>query len=81
MQSKISIVKLDTEISPSLLSKAYALNQLNVPEVGSLKDEQEFGALIDIANINFFVYKDNDLIGFMVCMTVGAKYNSENYIS
>ena len=50
-----------------------------MPEVGSLKDEQEFGALIDIANINFFVYKDNDLIGFMVCMTEGAKYHSENY--
>mgnify|MGYP005665860155 CR=1 FL=1 len=59
MQSKISIVKLDTEISPSLLSKAYALNQLNVPEVGSLKDEQEFRTLIDVAKINFFVYKDN----------------------
>lgn len=79
MQSKISIVKLDTEISPNLLSKAYALNQLNVPEVGSLKDEQEFRALIDVAKINFFVYKDNDLIGFMVCMTEGAKYHSENY--
>ena len=56
MQSKISIAKLDTEISPSLLSKAYALNQLNVPEVGSLRNEQEFGALIDIAKINFFVH-------------------------
>ena len=69
MQSKISITKLDTEISPSLLSKAYALNQLNVPEVGSLRNEQEFGALIDIAKINFFVHKDNELVGFMVCMT------------
>ena len=79
MQSKISIAKLDTEISPSLLSKAYALNQLNVPEVGSLRNEQEFGALIDIAKINFFVHIDNDLVGFMVCMTEGVKYQSENY--
>ena len=78
MQSKISIVKLVT-IRKSIESKAYALNQLNVPEVGSLKDEQEFRTLIDVAKINFFVYGSNDLIGFMVCMTEGAKYHSENY--
>ena len=40
---------------------------------------KSLGRLIDVAKINFFVYKDNDLIGFMVCMTEGAKYHSENY--
>jgi len=61
------------------LQSIYNLNQANTPEVGSLESMQHLKQLIEFSSYNLLVLKEDEIIGFIICMREGAAYESENY--
>ena len=61
------------------LQKIYDLNQSNTPEVGSLESVDYLDKLIELSAYNLLVLKDDEVIGFIICMREGSAYGSENY--
>ena len=57
----------------------YNLNQANTPEVGSLESMQHLKQLIDFSAYNLLVLKEDEIVGFIICMREGSAYWSENY--
>ena len=61
------------------LQSIYDLNQANTPEVGSLESIQYLKQLIDFSAYNLLILKEDDIVGFIICMREGSAYWSENY--
>jgi predicted GNAT superfamily acetyltransferase len=61
------------------LQSIYDLNQANTPEVGSLESMQHLKQLIDFSAYNLLVLKEDEIVGFIICMREGSDYGSENY--
>ena len=61
------------------LQAIYDLNQANTPEVGSLESMQHLKQLIEFSAYNLLVLKEDEVVGFIICMREGAAYGSENY--
>ena len=61
------------------LQAIYDLNQANTPEVGSLESIQYLKQLIDFSAYNLLILKEDDIVGFIICMREGSAYSSENY--
>ena len=61
------------------LQSIYNLNQANTPEVGSLESMQHLKQLIEFSSYNLLVLKENEIVGFIICMREGSTYWSENY--
>ena len=61
------------------LQAIYDLNQANTPEVGSLESMQHLKQLIEFSEYNLLVLKEDEIVGFIICMREGAAYGSENY--
>ena len=61
------------------LQSIYDLNQANTPEVGSLESMQHLKQLIDLSVYNLLVLKEDEIVGFIICMREGSAYWSENY--
>ena len=61
------------------LQSIYDLNQANTPEVGSLESIQHLKQLIDFSAYNLLVFKEDEIVGFIICMREGSAYSSENY--
>ena len=61
------------------LQSIYDLNQANTPEVGSLESIQHLKQLIDFSAYNLLVFKEDEIVGFIICMREGSAYWSENY--
>ena len=61
------------------LQSIYDLNQANTPEVGSLESMQHLKQLIEFSAYNLLVLKEDEIVGFIICMREGAAYGSENY--
>ena len=61
------------------LQSIYDLNQANTPEVGSLESIQYLKQLIDFSAYNLLILKEDDIVGFIICMREGSAYSSENY--
>ena len=57
----------------------YDLNQANTPEVGSLESMQHLIQLIDFSAYNLLVLKEDEIVGFIICMRERSAYGSENY--
>ena len=57
----------------------YDLNQANTPEVGSLESMQHLKQLIDFSAYNLLVLKEDEIVGFIICMRERSAYGSENY--
>ena len=57
----------------------YDLNQANTPEVGSLESMQHLIQLIDFSAYNLLVLKEDEIVGFIICMRESSAYGSENY--
>ena len=64
---------------PKIIEKLYSLNQNNTPEVGSLASTEEFSNLIKISSLNFYILKNDEIIGFVICFRENTKYQSLNY--
>jgi hypothetical protein len=54
------------------LQAIYDLNQANTPEVGSLESMQRLKQLIEFSAYNLLVLKEDEIIGFIICMREGA---------
>jgi predicted GNAT superfamily acetyltransferase len=63
----------------SLLKKLYNLNQANVPEVGSIKNLNDFINLLKLSDDILLSYADNQMTGFVVCFYEKSDYSSLNY--
>ena len=61
------------------LQSIYNLNQANTPEVGSLESMQHLKQLIEFSSYNLLVLKEDEIVGFIICMREGSAYWSENY--
>ena len=61
------------------LQSIYNLNQANTPEVGSLESMQHLKQLIDFSAYNLLVLKEDEIVGFIICMRERSAYGSENY--
>ena len=61
------------------LRSIYDLNQVNTPEVGSLESMQHLKQLIDFSAYNLLVLKEDEIVGFIICMRESSAYGSENY--
>ena len=61
------------------LQSIYDLNQSNTPEVGSLESMQHLKQLIDFSAYNLLVLKEDEIVGFIICMRESSAYGSENY--
>lgn len=66
------------ELVPSDLEPVLALNQSQVPAVGSL-DETKLRRLVDMASVALVAEVDGDLAGFVIALPPGVDYGSENY--
>ena len=61
------------------LQSIYDLNQANTPEVGSLESIPHLKQLIDFSAYNLLVLKEDEIVGFIICIREGSAYGSENY--
>ena len=61
------------------LQSIYDLNQANTPEVGSLESILHLKQLIDFSAYNLLVLKEDEIVGFIICIREGSAYGSENY--
>ena len=69
----------NSSINKAQLQSIYNLNQANTPEVGSLESMQHLIQLIDFSAYNLLVLKEDEIVGFIICMRERSAYGSENY--
>ena len=61
------------------IKELYLLNEENTPEVGSLSSFKELSNLIKISSLNFYILKNDEIIGFVICFREKSEYQSLNY--
>ena len=69
----------EAQLNEAQFQSIYDLNQANTPEVGSLESMQHLKQLIEFSSYNLLVLKEDEIIGFIICMREGSAYWSENY--
>jgi predicted GNAT superfamily acetyltransferase len=69
----------EAQLNEAQFQSIYDLNQANTPEVGSLESMQHLKQLIEFSSYNLLVLKEDEIIGFIICMREGSAYGSENY--
>ncbi|MEM1333406.1 MAG: GNAT family N-acetyltransferase [Actinomycetota bacterium] len=67
------------DVADADLDALWAINEANVPNVGSV-DRIRFAALAREAVIALAVVVDDRLVGFTFVFAPGAEYDSENYL-
>ena len=65
--------------SEEFLTKIFILNQENTPEVGSLNSIEHLKQLIQLSSYQFYVIKEDEIIGFTICFKENSSYDSLNY--
>ena len=63
--------------SQEFLEKIFILNQENTPEVGSLSSIEYLKQLIQLSSYQFYVVKDNEIKGFIICFRDCLLYTSD----
>ena len=80
INSKFKMLVLSHDgVHDDQIQKIYDLNQANTPEVGSLDSKKHLTKLLELSAYNLLVLKDDEVIGFIICMREGSAYGSENY--
>ncbi len=80
MNSKLRLeIFDDSNINDVQLKAIYDLNQANYPEVGFLDSNDHLTRLIKFSSYNLIVFKELEIVGFIICMREGCAYQSENY--
>ena len=69
---------LNEPYSSSDLDEIWAINQENIPEVGSVQDIERLKKLIGWSS-HVIVVRDKEIAGFILLMREGKDYNSLNY--
>ena len=69
----------EAQLNEAQFQSIYDLNQANTPEVGSLESIQHLKQLIEFSSYNLLVLKEDEIVGYIICMREGSAYGSENY--
>jgi predicted GNAT superfamily acetyltransferase len=69
----------EAQLYEAQFQSIYDLNQANTPEVGSLESIQHLKQLIEFSSYNLLVLKEDEIVGYIICMREGSAYGSENY--
>jgi len=69
----------EAQLNEAQFQSIYDLNQANTPEVGSLESIKHLKQLIEFSSYNLLVLKEDEIVGFIICMREGTAYESENY--
>ena len=69
----------EAQLNEAQFQSIYDLNQANTPEVGSLESMQHLKQLIEFSSYNLLVLKEDEIVGYIICMREGSAYASENY--
>jgi len=69
----------EAQLNKAQFQSIYDLNQANTPEVGSLESIQHLKQLIEFSSYNLLVLKEDEIVGYIICMREGSAYGSENY--
>lgn len=69
----------EAQLNEAQFQSIYDLNQANTPEVGSLESMQHLKQLIEFSSYNLLVLKEDEIVGYIICMREGSAYGSENY--
>ena len=76
INSKFKILALSLDgAHDDQIQKIYDLNQANTPEVGSLESIDYLHKLIELSAYNLLVLKDDEVIGFIICMRETCNYS------
>ncbi len=78
-QFRHEIHNFPSQLSQEFLEKIFILNQENTPEVGSLSSIEHLRQLIQLSSYQFYVSKDNEITGFIICFREKSSYDSPNY--
>lgn len=78
-QFRHEIHNFPSELSQEFLERIYKLNQENTPEVGSLSSIEHLEQLIEMSSYQFYVAKEEEIIGFIICFKENSSYDSLNY--
>ena len=60
------------------LEEILAINQANIPEVGSVSDMGRLNSLLDWSS-HLIVIREDEIAGFIILMREGQDYDSLNY--
>ena len=69
----------EAQLNEAQFQSMYDLNHANPAEVGSLESIQHLKQLIEFSSYNLLVLKEDEIVGFIICMREGTAYESENY--
>jgi predicted GNAT superfamily acetyltransferase len=69
----------EAQLNEAQFQSIYDLNQANTPEVGSLESIQHLKQLIEFSSYNLLALKEDEIVGYIICMREGSAYGSENY--
>ena len=69
----------EAQLNEAQFQSIYDLNQANTPEVGSLESIMHLKQLIEFSSYNLLVLKEDEIVGYIICMREGSAYGSENY--
>ena len=69
----------EAQLNEAQFQSIYDLNQANTPEVGSLESIQHLKQLIEFSSYSLLVLKEDEIVGYIICMREGSAYGSENY--
>ena len=73
-----NIELLSTPLSSEDLDQIWAINQENIPEVGTIPDLERLNKLIEWSS-HIIVARSNEIAGFILLMREGLDYDSLNY--
>jgi uncharacterized protein len=79
MSPNMKTIQINSVPENKILKQLYALNQDNVPNLGSLSSELELAKLIEMSHICTYVLSATEIVGFMVCFKELSEYASLNY--
>ena len=75
----MNIIEIKSVPEPNIIKELHALNQDNVPALGSLSTESELEELIKLSDTSMYILSNNEIIGFLVCFRERSTYHSPNY--
>ena len=77
--NNITLELFGSNLNKQDLKNIYALNQDNVPEVGSIENEEVFAELIRMSTFNLVAKYHDEVVGFIICFKESSEYQSLNY--
>ena len=75
----MNIIEIKSVPEPNIIKELHALNQDNVPALGSLSTESELEELIKLSDTSMYILSNSEIIGFLVCFRERSTYHSPNY--